>query len=268
MTLEKFLVSSCVLAAATACSYSGSAATADSADAVIEVIMGDGQINGSNIEPYEFEWVQCSFQGGSWVTGPSFRETLAITQDGRFELAQRTQGGQGRRTTMTHILDRETLMRTEVRQKVEGPDGAVLGNAALNFTDMGYSVIVGGDERPGGAISSTMYGGAYLGLSLSTLDFSRGGYALDAGMLAVKGTYRVEARRVGVETIYVNDQAVEAQLVDVRWLHHESGDIYQPGPDAAGGRYWLSSSQPKGLPRVLAYKTDSYAIEFTPMTCA
>lgn len=232
-----------------------------------EIIMGDGQIGGEELEPYDFTWTQCTFQDGEWVTGLPVRETLEIRSDGQFELSQFSSSPDGGQTVITHVLNAQSLQRTELIQKVKTPDGTELGSARLNFSSAGFTIKAGDDEHPGGTISSNMYGGAYLGLPLSTVDYSGGAVALDAGMLAVQGTYRVEAFPMGVETIHLANASVDAQRVDVWWLHHESGDIYEPGPDSSGGRYWLLTTPQTDLPRVLAYKTDTYAIEFSPMTC-
>jgi len=232
-----------------------------------EIIMGDGEIVGDQLKPYDFTWNQCTYQDGEWVNGPPVRETLEIRSDGQFELSQFSSAPDGEQTVITHVLDARSLRRTELIQKVKTPDGVELGSARLTFSSDGFTVKVGDEERPGGSISSNMYDGAYLGLPLSTVDYSDGGFALDAAMLAVQGTYRVEAFPMGVETIALVNGSANAQRVDVWWLHHESGDIYEPGPDGSGGRYWLLTTPQTDLPRVLAYKTDTYAIEYSPMTC-
>jgi len=55
--------------------------------------------------------------------------------------------------------------------------------------------------------------------------------------------------------------------VDVEWHHRESGDVYLPGPDASGGRYWIVTEPPAGFPYVPRYKTDTYAVEFVGGFC-
>ena len=52
-----------------------------------------------------------------------------------------------------------------------------------------------------------------------------------------------------------------------KWHHRETGDIYPPGPDATGGRYWVVPDPPPGIPYVLRYKTDAYAVEFEREYC-
>lgn len=258
-----------MLSLTASCAFGDETTTNPSPDAIekIQIVMGDGQINGDQIEPYDFVWTQCTFQAGEWVNGPPLRETLEIRSDGNFELSQFSDAPDGQRTVITHVLDRQSLRRIELTQTVIAPDDTRSERARLRFSVDGFTVQAGGEERPGGAISSNMYGGAYLGLPLSTLDYSSGTFALDAGMLAVQGTYRVNALPAGAETISLDVGSIETQRVDVWWLHHESGDVYEPGPDSSGGRYWLRASNRTDLPRVLAYKTDTYAVEYSPMTC-
>lgn len=264
------VIGACAVLSTASCVYDDRSAAADpvsSETAYADITMGDGQINGDLITPYDFTWTQCSFQDGAWVNGPPHRETLTLRPDGDFELSQFSPGPDGGQTTITHVLERQTLRRTQLTQTVTGPDGGASRNARLLFSDEGYAVQVGDETRQGGNISSEMYAGAFLGLPLSTLDMSKGPYRLDAGMLAVQGTYRVRATLAGGETLSLENGPVETQLVDVWWLHNESGDIYAPGPDGSGGRYWILASPNDQLPRVLAYKTDTYAIEYAPMTC-
>ena len=57
--------------------------------------------------------------------------------------------------------------------------------------------------------------------------------------MSFDGTYRTIATLAGRETFTHDSQQVEVLLVDVEWHHQETGDVYPPGPDASGGRYWL-----------------------------
>jgi|GEM_PF-2839872 len=259
------------LVSSAACAFGGPASThgpLKDAGGTTEVFMGDGTITGAGIEPYDFSWTQCSYQDGEWTNMPSFRETLKIRADEELELTQIVLSPDGQRTEITHTLARSSLRRSAFSQTVTDADGTLSANASIRFSSEGFTVLVENQEHPGGAITSNMYGGAYLGLPLSTLDYSLGSFVLEAGMLAVQGTYRVEAIPAGIENMVVGERSVVAQRVDVSWFHFESGDTYEPGPNGSGGRYWLLTSPETGLPRVLAYKTDTYAIEFSPKTCS
>lgn len=84
-----------------------------------------------------------------------------------------------------------------------------------------------GDEvtNLGGQVDSSMWHGNALGLVLATIDTS-----------------------------------VEVLLVDVEWHHNESGDVYPLGPNASGGRYWIVTDPPPGIPYVPQYRTDTYLV--------
>lgn len=259
-----------IMTLAASCTVGGQpddAAPPPDASEITEILMADGTISGEQIKPYDFTWTQCTFQEGEWVNGPPLREALKVQADGYFELSQFSDSADGQQTIITHNLETETLRRTAMTQTVLSADGTEQNSLRLDFSPDGFTVQTSDGPRPGGAISSEMYGGAYLGLPLSTLDYSNGAFALNAGMLAVQGTYRVEAFPTESEKIALAGGTIETQRVDVWWLHHESGDVYEPGPNASGGRYWFLTSPDDTLPRVVAYKTDTYAIEIAPMTC-
>lgn len=86
-------------------------------------------------------------------------------------------------------------------------------------------------------------------------------------MVGFDATYDVIAVWAGKETLDFHGQKIEARLIDVEWHHRESGDVYPPGPDASGGRYWVVPNPPSGFPYVPRYQTDTYAVEFTAGIC-
>jgi hypothetical protein len=118
-----------------------------------------------------------------------------------------------------------------------------------------------------GSITSDMLNGAALGLPLATLGYQKQPLEFMASMMSFDGTYNVTAEWVGKETLTFDGENVEAWLIDVEWHHRESGDIYPPGPDASGGRYWVVNDPPDGFPYVPRYQTDTYNVEFVRNTC-
>jgi hypothetical protein len=113
-----------------------------------------------------------------------------------------------------------------------------------------------------------MLNGAALGLPLATLGFQSEPLEFAASMIGFDASYKVTATWAGKEMIEFEGDEVEAWLVDIDWLHEGLGDVYPGGPDASGGRYWVINNPPEGLPYVLRYKTDTYAVEFLTSTCA
>ena len=79
-------------------------------------------------------------------------------------------------------------------------------------------------------------------------------------MMGFDATYRTVATIVGRDRIAHEGQSVDALMVDIEWHHDQSDDIYPPGPDASGGRFWLVAEPPEGLPYVPQYQTDTYLV--------
>ena len=90
---------------------------------------------------------------------------------------------------------------------------------------------------------------------------------LIASMMNFDASYLVRAEWVGSEMLDFQGRQIEAWLVDIEWHHQELGDIYPPGPNASGGRYWVVPDPPDGFPYVPRYKTDTYAVEFIESVC-
>ena len=62
-------------------------------------------------------------------------------------------------------------------------------------------------------------------------------------------------------------QPIDAWLIDIERHLQELGDIYPPGPDASGGRYWVVPNAPDGFPYVPRYQMDTYTVEFIEGIC-
>ena len=118
-----------------------------------------------------------------------------------------------------------------------------------------------------GAVTSNMLHGGAMGLPLAAMDFQDEPVRFSASMIGFDGTYDVIAEWAGKENVRFGDGDIEDWLVDVQWHHRESGDVYPPGPDASGGRYWVVPKPPDGFPYVLRYQTDPYAVEFVRDVC-
>ena len=56
-------------------------AVGGAADASNEMIVGDGQIDGRKVEPFELTWQQCAFQDGQWISQGAVTEALAPIGD-------------------------------------------------------------------------------------------------------------------------------------------------------------------------------------------
>lgn len=234
-----------------------------------EVVLGDGQIDGTAIEPYQLTWRQCSRQEDQWQHGGDVSEELVVIGDQVLRHRQTTHHPDGVTTRSDTYFDRPSF--APLRMEMEATrDGNRIAYTERRLDAKGYSgFAIKGDNRKElqGTINSTMLHGGALGLPLATMSKQRESVTFRASMVGFDATYDVIAEWTGTETLKFNNQEIEAELVDIEWRHRESGDVYPPGPDASGGRYWLVSNPPTGFPYVPRYKTDTYAVEFVDGIC-
>ena len=237
-------------------------------NAQIEMTIGDGRIDGERIQPYSSSWTQCALQDGDWLDMGTVTEELVVIGP---VVRHRQTGHQpgGVRVRSDTYFERATF--APLRMETEAVrDGEQLMHNVRQLTETGYTgTEVRGDVRKqlAGIISSAMLPGALLGLPLAAMDYQEEPVTFLASMVAFDGTYDVSARWAGTETMLVDGNEIETWTIDVEWRHRESGDVYPPGPDGSGGRYWVIPEPPPGVPYVPRYKTDTYAVEFVTDTC-
>ena len=229
-----------------------------------------GQIDGSTIKAYDLTWQQCVKQEDKWVNQGRLAEDLVVIGESVLRHRQTNQRPDGGISVSTTFFDRHSFSPLRMETNVTGPDGKQVASLVHILDATGYTgVMMRGDDSKqlSGKITSKMFHGGALGLPLAAMTKPKEAVSFDASMMGFDATYKVEATWVGTETLMFGDQKILTQLVDVEWHHQESGDIYPPGPDASGGRYWIVSNPPPGFPNVPRYKTDTYAVEFVPGAC-
>lgn len=237
-------------------------------NAQIEMTIGDGLIDGERVEPYSSSWRQCTLQDGEWLDMGTITEELVVIGP---VIRHRQIGHQsgGIRVQSDTYFERSTF--APLRMETEASrDGERVMYSVRQLTETGYTgVEVRGDVRKelAGIISSVMLPGSLLGLPLATMAYHEEPVTFLASMAAFDGTYEISAQWVGTETMLVDSEEIAAWMIDVEWRHRESGDVYPPGPDGSGGRYWVVSEPPPGVPYVPRYQTDTYAVEFVTDTC-
>jgi len=231
--------------------------------------LGDGMIDGTSLKPYRLTWQQCSRQDGVWLNQSEVTEELVII--GENVLRHRQIGTQpgGAVIRSDTFFDRHSFapLRMEMEARV---DGNVVASSVRKLDAKGYTgASVRGESRTAlqGGISSKMLHGSVMGLPLATIPYQEDPVDFLASMVAFDGTYVVIAEWVGKEVLDFEDGKIETWMIDVEWRHRESGDVYPPGPDASGGRYWIAPNPPAGYPSVPRYQTDTYAIEFARSVC-
>ena len=234
------------------------------------MVMGDGTVRGERIQDYEFTWLQCAKQGDAWTDGGPLTETYSAAGDDA-RVTQRTKQSNGMVIVSTTIFDRSSLAPRRMEQTVTDPDGNTLMSISRKLDISGYSgQSTQGDQvaNLSGVVTSQMWHGNNLGLVLATIDPASYPVEFASSMISFDGTYRTIATLAGRETLDHEDTTVEILLVDVEWHHNETGDVYPPGPDASGGRYWLAIDPPPGIPYVPQYRTDTYIVSTLLEDCS
>lgn len=231
-------------------------------DEIRPMVMGDGTVRGERIDDYEFTWLQCAKQEDGWVDGGTMTESFVWLGD-EARHTQQSEQPNGIVGVSTTFFDRASLAPLRMEQTVTGPDGKTLASVSRTLNKDGYT----GVSRRGdlatdlsGLVNSEMWHGGALGLVLATIDSASYPVEFASSMIGFDGTYRTIATLAGRETLDHGDTSVEILLVDIEWHHNESGDVYPPGPDASGGRYWLVTDPPPDVPYVPQYRTDTYLV--------
>ena len=244
-------------------------ASGPAAQAATDMSVGDGLIRGDRLEPYELTWRQCAIGEEGWVSQGTVTERLDIIGNGVVRHRQSTMRPDGIVSRAETFLDHVSFAPLRIDAHVS-KDGETVAARTLIFNDDGYTgVATRGDQSKllAGLASRKMIHGAVMGLPLATIDYQEEPVRFAASMVSFDGTYDVTATWNGKETLEIGESNVEAWLIDVEWHHRESGDVYPPGPNGSGGRYWIVREPTEGVPHVLRYKTDTYAVEFTKGVC-
>lgn len=233
------------------------------------LIPGDGQIDGRQLKPYELSWQQCSVQNDKWQSGGKLSEELIVIGDAILRHRQRTTAPDGTENRSDTFFDRTTLSPLRMERQVT-KDGEPLVYIETVLTTDGYSGLArqgGKTKSVSGIISSDMLHGATMGLPLATMAWQKEPVTFLASMIGFDGTYEVTAIWIGKDKLLYEGKEIQTWMIDVDWLHRESGDVYPGGPDASGGRYWVVANPPVGFPHVPRYQTDTYAVEFVNGIC-
>lgn len=205
---------------------------------------------------------------GVWAAGPDLSERLVDIGGKLIRLTQSSDGPNGSNTSSTY-LDKESLSPLRFERKMIAADGELTVLEHTMRSD-GYDMFVQQGElnqTSEGPIGSTLYDGVSLGLAMSRLSFDVDAYSFQSSMIGMQSTYSVTATLAERTVVQRGEDTLDVLAIDVEWHHNEIGDIYLPGPDASGGRYWIVQSPPDGVPYVLRYQTDTYVVEFDADVC-
>lgn len=236
-----------------------------------EMSVGDGQIRGERIAPYEHTWRQCSRQDGVWTDLGDLTETVVVIGENTLRHRQQVARPDGVTTLATTYFERQSFAPARMELEAKGPDGVTLLSATRTLDHTGYKGAMrrGEEVQPlQGTLNSSMLHGGALGLPLATLDFQKEPLEFAASMMNFDASYRVIATWAGRETLRYDGREVEAWWIDLEWHHDALGDVYEPGPDGSGGRFWVVPNPPPGFPYVPRYQTDTYVVDFLLEACS
>lgn len=227
-----------------------------------QIVMGDGTVRGERLANYEHTWIQCVRAEGSWTEiGPLSESLTAIGPLARHR--QESKSPDGRSNSSITYFDHATLAPLRMEQEVLDADGAEQVSVFRQLSRTGYEGVARQGTKSkslSGVVSSQMWHGGALGLPLATINPNRFPVRFASSMIGFDGTYSTVATLSGKQEVSVGGVKATARLIDVEWHHNESGDVYAPGPDGSGGRFWIVSDPPDGMPYVPQYQTDSYLV--------
>lgn len=232
--------------------------------------MGDGFISGENVTPYEYSWAQCSMVEGKWKNGSRLTERSAIIGSSLLRIDQTSSPQPGISSRVSHYMDLASLAPIRSEAHFTGQDGKPLGKRVWEFDADGYTAIIsqgGKIVEKSGNLSNKMYNAIILGIPFAAIDDWDIPIRITGFMTQFDASYTITATQAGKGTVQVGKRDIDVRWIDVQWLHDEIGDVYPAGPDASGGRYWITEKEEQGLPRILRYKTDVYVIEHSPEFC-
>lgn len=238
------------------------------------VLPGSSMVKGSSLAPYDASWQSRGNQGGEWQDQGVITETMTLEGDRWVRIQVTHRQGWGTRTrvemdrtTLRPLLLRRSLLPDTPSQVVEQLKGAgFMKEFEMRFEGSTYETHTEtfdgetGVER--GDVGTPFFDGSVLGLVIAALPLDTGSEAR-IPILFVDGRaggvtpYWVEASVRGTEVV----EGKEAIRVDVGWAEWDSGVISSaPGPDAAGGAYWITPNSGGAVPPVPRYRNESFDV--------
>ncbi len=243
-------------------------------DPIIPAIIPGNQAFGiERVVAYEGRWQQ--FDRGSGAPLSSYAESLApAAADGVEVLEHRIVmelPNAARVVTVTHH-DHASLAPLKIDSRLIGGSPERPSQRTFEFTDSGYTVRTRGPEEQVSelqvSVSVKGFNASNFGLAIAGLPLAAGYRArLPALMPQLQGSYWTVIEVTGETAFSLPDgTTIDAWLVDVNWLHLESGDIYPGGAEGSGGTYTIAKRIEAGHPRVLRYLTDTSDVRLVEIT--
>ena len=232
------------------------------------VFPGKPLVNAAKVNTYSGEWRQLLLKDGAWVASGSIREELTAIDEKYWQHVQSqfsAKGDSQAKVSVIRKLRKSDLFTEALQQKL--PSSVKVGAKSISAKFGNHQIqreIIDHDnqvKKQQVELPFDGFDGFILGLALSGLPLEDGKlFRLPSVIANFLNGYWVDAAVSDGGTVSVNGQPHPVWFVDVSWLNIHDGETYLPGPDASGGRYTIFKEQPKGVPAVYRYKTDSLDI--------
>lgn len=235
----------------------------------VEVVFpGKPLVNGAKVKSYSGEWQQLLLKDGVWVASGNIREELAAIDEKYWQHIQSqfsTKSDEQAKISVIRKLRKSDLFTEALQQKL--PSSAKVGAKSISAKFGNHQIqreIIDHNnkiKKQQVELPFDGFDGFILGLALAGLPLEDGKvFRLPSVIANFLNGYWVDAAVSDGGSVSVNGQSHPVWFVDVSWLNIHDGETYSPGPDASGGRYTIFKEQPKGVPAVYRYKTDSLDI--------
>ncbi len=224
------------------------------------VLVGSKQIDTSKLSPANARWSQRTLKDGKWVTSPgTFDEKLTQLQGGHWQHVQTILVGGKARKTETRVFDKDTLQVLNLTMEFANPPEGAPKQVFYDLTQDDFSADItmpDGTQAKGKTRTKAlpMFDGQVAGLTLAALPLSEGYSATMPMIIPNLGIYWIEAKVIDRRMLAIeNGESIEVWEVTANWLNLGDGDIYEPGPDADGGSYYMAVTPGDGVPAVIEY---------------
>ena len=231
------------------------------------ILPGKPLANAVNVKPYTGEWKQLVLKEGSWLSSGIIREELTTLDGEHWQhiQSQRQQRDGKAQASVTRKLRKSDLFTLHMKQKLPGVVKGSPKSVTATYGDhkIQREIVTHDDQVKTQQVELPFDGfdGFIFGLALAGLPLEEGKlFRIPSVMASFMNGYWVDVNVSDGGVVVVKGKSRPVWFVDVSWLNIHDGDTYLPGPDASGGRYTIFKQQPKGLPAVYRYKTDTLDI--------
>lgn len=224
------------------------------------VVVGSKQIDTAKLAPAHARWTQKALRDGKWQISPgSFDEKLTQLPGGNWQHVQTILVAGKARKMETRVFDKDTLQVLNLTMEFANPAQGTPQQVFYDLTQDDFAANItmpDGTQAKGKPRSKSlpMFDGQVAGLTIATLPLSEGYTATMPMIIPNLGIYWIEAKVAGQHTLTLeNGEDIEVWDVTANWLNLTDGDVYEPGPDADGGVYYMAVNPGDGVPTVIEY---------------